>query len=89
LTELRRSATIESIGSSTRIEGANQQVAKLLQNLSQSSFQNRDEQEVAGYAEVMELIFESWDVLPVIALRPKRRESPGKLQNASEPRFGF
>lgn len=69
LTELRRSATIESIGSSTRIEGAkltDQQVAKLLQNLSQSSFQNRDEQEVAGYAEVMELIFESWDAYPLL-----------------------
>ena len=68
LTELRHSATIESIGSSTRIEGAklsDQQVANLLQNLAVSSFQNRDEQEVAGYAEVMELVFESWDSLPL------------------------
>jgi len=68
LTAMRHSATIESIGSSTRIEGArltDQQVATLLQNLSLSSFRNRDEQEVAGYAEVMELIFDSWEFLPL------------------------
>lgn len=68
LTSLRHSATIESIGSSTRIEGAklsDQQVEQLLQNLTSSSFQNRDEQEVAGYAEVMELVFESWELLPL------------------------
>lgn len=68
LTALRHSATIESIGSSTRIEGAklsDQQVELLLQNLAVSSFQNRDEQEVAGYAEVMALVFESWETLPL------------------------
>lgn len=66
LTALRHSATIESIGSSTRIEGSkltDQQVADLLKNLATTSFQSRDEQEVAGYAEVMDLIFDSWDQL--------------------------
>lgn len=41
LTQLRHAATIESIGSSTRIEGAklsDQQVAHLRQNLAISSF---------------------------------------------------
>ncbi len=68
LTALRRSATIESIGSSTRIEGAklsNHQVAQLLGSLSSESFRSRDEQEVAGYARVMDLVFESWPDIPI------------------------
>lgn len=63
LSALRRVATVESIGSSTRIEGArltNSQVESLLRGLQVHSFRSRDEQEVAGYAEVMELIFSSW-----------------------------
>jgi hypothetical protein len=46
--------TIESIGSSTRIEGAalsNREVPPLLEGLERRSFRSRDEQEVAGYAE--------------------------------------
>src|ERR1035438_4905417 len=64
LSALRRVATIESIGSSTRIEGSklsDREVEKLLANLEIKSFHTRDEQEVAGYAETMELIFQSWD----------------------------
>jgi Fic family protein len=63
LTALRRVATIESIGSSTRIEGSrlsDQDVQRLLSNLEIKSFETRDEQEVAGYAEVMELVFDAW-----------------------------
>lgn len=63
LTALRRVATIESIGSSTRIEGSklsDREVECLLANLQIKSFTTRDEQEVAGYAEVMDLIFSSW-----------------------------
>jgi Fic family protein len=63
LSALRRIATIESIGSSTRIEGVkltDDEVEKLLSGLDIRSFRSRDEQEVAGYAEVMELIFESY-----------------------------
>lgn len=68
LSGLRRVATIESIGSSTRIEGAklsNREVEALLSNLSIRSFTSRDEQEVAGYAEVMDLIFEHWADIPL------------------------
>ena len=64
LSALRRVATIESIGSSTRIEGSklsDREIEKLLANLEIKSFHSRDEQEVAGYAETMELIFQSWD----------------------------
>jgi Fic family protein len=63
LFSLRRVATIESIGSSTRIEGSklsNQAVEALLGRLEIKKFDTRDEQEVAGYAEVMELVFSSW-----------------------------
>lgn len=63
LSALRRVATIESIGSSTRIEGSrlsDREVERLLSNLQIQSFETRDEQEVAGYAEVMELVFSSW-----------------------------
>ena len=63
LSALRRVATIESIGSSTRIEGSkltDREVERLLANLEIKSFETRDEQEVAGYAETMELIFRSW-----------------------------
>lgn len=63
LASLRRVATIESIGSSTRIEGSrltDSQVEELLSNISRKSFVTRDEQEVAGYAELMDIIFQSY-----------------------------
>ncbi len=63
LSALRRVATIESIGSSTRIEGSklsDRDVERLLSNLQIKTFTTRDEQEVAGYAEVMDLVFASW-----------------------------
>jgi Fic family protein len=63
LTSLRRVATIESIGSSTRIEGAklsDKEVERLLSNLEIKRFASRDEEEVAGYASVMETVFEHW-----------------------------
>jgi len=63
LRALRRVATIESVGSSTRIEGVkltDREVETLLANLKEYSFKSRDEEEVAGYAEAMEMIFESW-----------------------------
>jgi Fic family protein len=68
LNALRRIATIESIGSSTRIEGSkltDREVERLLGNLEIKRFTTRDEQEVAGYAEVMETVFRSWSDIPV------------------------
>lgn len=68
LSALRRVATIESIGSSTRIEGSklsDSEVEKLLSDISIRSFYSRDEQEVAGYAETMEQIFQSWEYIPL------------------------
>lgn len=60
LSALRRVATIESIGSSTRIEGSklsDSEISQLLNNIEIKKFDTRDEQEVAGYAGVMETIF--------------------------------
>ncbi|MFI0414177.1 MAG: Fic family protein [Candidatus Thiodiazotropha sp.] len=60
LSALRQVATIESIGSSTRIEGSklsDREVDRLLRNIEIKKFETRDEQEVAGYAEVMETVF--------------------------------
>lgn len=65
LSALRKVATIESIGSSTRIEGAKLSDAEVEDLLSQAlsirSFKTRDEQEVAGYAEAMDLVFEAFE----------------------------
>ena len=66
LSALRRVATVESIGSSTRIEGAtlsDREVERLLANLDVRIFASRDEQEVAGYAAVMETVLESADLI--------------------------
>ncbi|WP_240498731.1 Fic family protein [Thauera propionica] len=60
-------ATIESIGSSTRIEGSSlsdREVERLLSNLAIQSFDTRDEQEAAGYAELMDLVFGAWQDIP-------------------------
>lgn len=68
LEALRRVATVESIGSSTRIEGAklsDAEVEKLLGSIGKQSFQTRDEQEVAGYAEAMETVFQSYNDIPL------------------------
>jgi Fic family protein len=67
LLALRRVATIESIGSSTRIEGSklsDQAVEAILKKIEMKSFSSRDEQEVAGYADVMELLFSAWENIP-------------------------
>jgi Fic family protein len=67
LATLRKIATVESVGASTRIEGAkltDREVDILLSNLDLGSFRNRDEEEVAGYAEATTLVFDSWRDLP-------------------------
>jgi Fic family protein len=68
LNALRKVATIESIGSSTRIEGSklsDREIEKILANLEVQAFSTRDEQEVAGYAKVMDLVFSSWQSIPL------------------------
>ena len=68
LATLRRVATVESVGASTRIEGAklsDVEVDLILSNLDLGSFRTRDEQEVAGYAEATTMAFDSWRDIPL------------------------
>jgi len=68
LKNLKKVATIESVGSSNRIEGnklSDLEVEKLLSSINKQSFATRDEQEVAGYAKLMDTIFEDWEVIPL------------------------
>jgi Fic family protein len=67
LNSLKRVATIESIGSSTRIEGSklsDKEVERLLSNLQIKKFETRDEQEIAGYADIMNTLFQSYEDIP-------------------------
>ena len=78
LLALRRVATIESVGSSTRIEGvrlSDREVEALLSNLKQYSFDSRDEEEVAGYAELMNLVFDVWRELSLTENHLKQMHS--------------
>ncbi len=68
LNALRKMAMVESVGSSTRIEGAKLtdiQVETLLSNIKMQKFDSRDEQEVAGYAEAMDLVFQAFEDMPL------------------------
>lgn len=61
---LVQSVLITSTGSSTRIEGSrmdDKQVKDLYKKLNIKKFKTRDEQEVAGYLEVLKIVFENWE----------------------------
>lgn len=63
LKALRKVATIQSIGSSTRIEGStltDAEIATLLKNLKISKLQTRDEQEVVGYYDTLEVLIDNF-----------------------------
>lgn len=63
LGRLKRSVLITSTGSSTRIEGAklsDEDVEKLMRGISIRRFADRDSQEVKGYYELLENVFDSW-----------------------------
>jgi Fic family protein len=67
LTILKRSTVITSAGSSTRIEGAklsNEEIEKLFKSgIKIQKFNTRDQQEVAGYKELLENLFDSWQTI--------------------------
>ena len=68
LKELKQIATIESIGSSTRIEGStltDNEVKQLIDSVKITSFKTRDEQEVFGYYEVLNLILDTYDSIEI------------------------
>lgn len=67
LNRLKRSVLVTSTGASTRIEGAklsDEDVEKLMRGLSIQKFTDRDVQEVKGYYELLNNIFESWKKIP-------------------------
>ena len=68
LKELKSIATVRSIGASTRIEGSSltdKEVEVLIENLDINKLTERDEQEVAGYYDTLNLIAESYRDIPV------------------------
>lgn len=68
LKELKSIATVRSVGASTRIEGSiltDKEVEILIDNLDISKLSDRDQQEVAGYYETLNLITESYRDIPV------------------------
>ncbi|NOQ75237.1 MAG: Fic family protein [Crocinitomix sp.] len=63
LKELRSVATVQSTGASTRIEGSrmtDSEVQKLINDISISKLQERDQQEVLGYYNVLDIIIEAY-----------------------------
>ena len=68
LKALKKVSTIESIGSSNRIEGnklSDAEVEKLLSRIDKKSFKSRDEEEVAGYAKLMDAVFDDYSIIPL------------------------
>lgn len=63
LKELKKIATIESIGSSTRIEGAtltDAEVEKLLKSVKITKLTTREQQEVVGYYDTLQIILDNY-----------------------------
>lgn len=68
ITNLRRSVLITSAGASTRIEGAklnDEEVQKIMGELAVSKFADRDSQEVQGYLETLQNVFDGYEKLPL------------------------
>ena len=66
LGRLKKSVLVTSTGASTRIEGAklsDRDIEKLLRGLSMQKFSARDKQEVKGYYELLENVFNSWETI--------------------------
>ena len=65
---MKRIATIESVGSSNRIEGnkmSDAEIEKLFSAIDKKSFKSRDEEEVAGYADLINTIFDNYQDIPL------------------------
>lgn len=66
LNRLKQSVLITSTGASTRIEGSrlsDEEVEKLMRGVSIEKFSDRDKQEVQGYFELLQNIFNSWQTI--------------------------
>ncbi len=68
LHQLKKSVVITSSASSTRIEGSKMtdaEVGKFLRGIKQTKPKNRDEQEVAGYADLLGRIFDNYKIIKI------------------------
>ncbi len=68
LGRLKAWVIITSTGASTRIEGAkmtDEEIARFLRGLKAKRPKSRDEQEVAGYADLIGRIFDSWKTMKI------------------------
>lgn len=68
ITSLKRSVLVTSAAASTRIEGGkltDEEVEKVMQGLAVSKFADRDSQEVQGYLETLQNVFDSFQTLPL------------------------
>jgi Fic family protein len=66
LGRLKRSVLITSTGASTRIEGSklsDKDIEKMMRGINIKKFVDRDKQEVQGYYELLENVFNSWKTL--------------------------
>ncbi|MEK7576606.1 MAG: Fic family protein [Patescibacteria group bacterium] len=66
LGRLKKSVIITSTGASTRIEGAkmtDEEIERFLKSLKSNPPENRDEEEVAGYADLLARVFDNWQKL--------------------------
>ena len=67
LGRLKRSVLVTSSGASTRIEGAklsDEDIEKMMRGLSMQKFTDRDKQEVQGYYELLNNVFNTADKIP-------------------------
>ncbi|MBI3591045.1 MAG: Fic family protein [Candidatus Melainabacteria bacterium] len=66
LGRLKKSVLITSTGASTRIEGAklsDREIERCLKALAMEKFSDRDKQEVKGYYELLQNVFDSWSTV--------------------------
>jgi Fic family protein len=67
LRQLKHETGVASVGASTRIEGSqmtDEEVEDFLANVSKQSFLSRDEAEVYGYSEVLQLLLDNHSAMP-------------------------
>jgi Fic family protein len=68
LGRLKQSVLVTSTGASTRIEGArlsDEDIEKLMRGIAIQKFSDRDRQEVIGYFELLNNVFDSWERLRI------------------------
>ncbi len=66
LGRLKKSVLVTSTGASTRIEGSHlsdEDIEKLMRGISMQKFPDRDKQEVKGYYELLQNVFEAWETI--------------------------